>query len=342
MKKLIAKLLLFIVPVLIYVLVCVDIDGYNVFHPGNVRLTDVTPNQNYIKTRYILDNPDRFNAFVLGSSRAANLPAEGLPAVADDGTALSWYNMTYAMGCIEENYRTVESLINGGTEIKEIIVLLDEISMWKEPVRGYDNPIFTTYQDYEASPLRFYYSYIELKPIWRIAPRIFMDHFSKETDPNEELFYSYGVDIRNTDMETGKDSVSMPDAEPSYEYTDKAGAINALSSLKNLCDDKGIKMVVLTSPLVESTYREAVANGYLKFLRDAADVTDYYLFSGLNTYTVQPKYFFDASHFRPCVGLEMEKAVFVGGDSSFAGELFGAHVTSENADEIISALEQDL
>ncbi|MCR5155487.1 MAG: hypothetical protein K6C96_02245, partial [Butyrivibrio sp.] len=79
MKKLLAKLSLFIIPVLIYLGVSVYIDAYNVFHVDDIRLTYMTPDQNFIKTKYVLEHKDRFNAFLLGSSRVGNLPEEGLP-----------------------------------------------------------------------------------------------------------------------------------------------------------------------------------------------------------------------------------------------------------------------
>ena len=95
MKKLLGKLFLFIIPVCLYVLISIFVDAYNVFHVDNIRITDVTPNQNFIKTKYVIENNDKFNAFILGSSRAANLPREGLPGATDNGVELSWYNMTY-------------------------------------------------------------------------------------------------------------------------------------------------------------------------------------------------------------------------------------------------------
>ena len=96
----------------------------------------------------------------------------------------------------------------------------------------------------------------------------------------------------------------------------------------------------------------AISNGYLDFLYDVAQVTDYYLFSGINTYTVGPEYYFDASHFRPVVGLEMEKVMFGDEDvRNMAVEKakndmslveFGHLVTKENSVDVIENLEQEI
>ncbi len=345
MKKLLLKLALFIIPILIYVGAGIYIDPYNVFHVDDIRLTRVVPNENFIKTKYILENKDKFNAFVFGSSRAANLPEVGLPTATDTGTPLNWYNMTYSMGGIEENYMTVKTLTDSGVHIDEIVILIDEISMWKGASDRLDNLIFTTYQAYEDNPAAFYYSYIKQKPLLDLIPEIHSIHVSERTGDVEyalrkDLFYSYGVEPRNTDMGFSQD-VEMPAPEPSLVYDEGCMSVHYLQELKNLCDINNIKLVVIASPVLESTYREGVEHGYLEFLKDVSQVTDFYCFSGLNEYTTHPGYYFDASHFKPYVGYEMEKAVF-GDDVEEKGTTFGISITAENADIVITELKDEL
>lgn len=340
MRKLIGKLCLLIIPVLLYVGISVFVDAYNVFHVENMRFTDVTPNQNYIKTRYVLENKEKFNAFLLGSSRVANLPKEGLPMATEDGRELRWYNMTYAMGGPEENYMTVKTLVDGGVEIDELIIMIDEISMWKKASFDRDELIFTMYQTYEASPVKFYYSYIKQKPVYRILPQIVNNYLGASKDKVEkqrELFYGYGVDIKNTDLGIGEDGVSLG-AERSLMYDEKSTAVESLSKLVDLCDSEGIKLVVVTTPIYEETYREGVNNGYLEFLQDVAQVTEFYNFSGLNEFTTSSAYYYDASHFRPFVGTEMEKRMFGGTTSG----TFGMRVDKDNVEEFIALLKAEL
>ncbi len=345
MKKVFLKLSLFIIPVMIYVGTALYIDAYNVFHVNDIRFTHVTPNQNFIKTKYILEHKDKFNAFVFGSSRAGNLPSMGLPECADDGTELRWYNMTYAMGGIEENYLTLKTFTDSGVDVDEVIVFIDEIAMWKSADDSLDNLIFTTYQTYEKSPLKFYYAYIKQAPLFKLIPELYAIHVSETMGDEEyirrkELFYSDGVDTNNTDLTVGEDK-PMPSAEHSLEYTEDTDTVQYLEKLKDLCDEKGIKLIVIASPILESTYREGVEHGYLDFLHDAAQVTDFYCFSGLNEYTTQAKYYFDASHFRPYVGYEMEKVLFDLEDNHNDAD-FGRLVTKDNVDQIIEEMKKQL
>ena len=353
MKKLICKLMLFIIPVLIYLGVSVFIDPYNVFHTDNIRMTYMTPNQNFIKTRYILDNKDKFNALLFGSSRVANLPVDGLPSVSEDGKELSWYNMTYAMGGIEENYLTLKTLIDGGVDVDEVIIMIDEISMWKNASYEYDELIFITYQAFEKSPFKFYYAYLKQKPLLKILPLIYDNYRGKEECLlGKKLFYEYGVDEKNTDFGVEEGIPTVYESERSLEYNEMSNAVSYLEKIVTLCDEEGIRLYVVTTPIYEATYREGIDNGYLEFLEDAAQVTDFYLFSGLNTYTISGNYYFDGSHFRPYVGLQMEKVVF-GTDEERKKAVveaaninskvsFGQIVSKDNIDDIIDKLREEV
>ena len=356
MKKIALKLSLFVIPIIIYIFVGIFVDAYNVFHVDDIRFTYATPNQNFIKTKYVLENKDTFNAFVLGSSRAGNFPEDYLPDKTESGKSLNWYNMTYAMGCVEENYMTVSTFIDNGIKVDALVLFLDEISMYRNKTEGLDNLIFTTYQTYEESPLKFYYSYIKQKPVLKLVPAVFENLSNKiHQEVNylgqRNLFYSYGVDERNVDMSIGSGS-EMFESEAVFEYTDSSRTIDALRNLKALCQSENIELYIVATPLLKTTYVNAVSKGYLEFLSDASKVVDFYCFSGLNCYTMNPDYYFDASHFRPYVGKEMEKVLFRTGkerdDALTAAEneysliKFGVKVTAENADEVIECLRNEM
>ncbi|MBR1657911.1 MAG: hypothetical protein IJ697_05540 [Synergistaceae bacterium] len=70
MKKFLAKISIFLTYVLLLQFVFpYMIDPFNVFHVENMRFTGVAANDHYIKTQHILNHPDRYNSFMLGSSR---------------------------------------------------------------------------------------------------------------------------------------------------------------------------------------------------------------------------------------------------------------------------------
>ncbi|MDE5775819.1 MAG: hypothetical protein K2H67_02950, partial [Treponemataceae bacterium] len=78
MKKFLLKLAIIAFPFLTLALTLsllnMHYDTFNVFHWKNIRFTSAEPNKNFVKTQYIIHNPKKFNAFIFGSSRVANIP----------------------------------------------------------------------------------------------------------------------------------------------------------------------------------------------------------------------------------------------------------------------------
>ncbi|MBP3735598.1 MAG: hypothetical protein J6I56_01115 [Lachnospiraceae bacterium] len=309
LRKLVLKLCLCLVPLLLYAGVSYSIDTFNVFHYDHIRFTKAEPNKNYIKTRYVTEHPERFNAFVFGSSRVANLPREGLPDAAGDGTALSWYNMTYPMGCPIEHLQTLRTFLAAGVGVRMIVMGIDEISMY-QTLDGAKDPIRRSYQEYEKNPLRFFYSYLVMKPEWELLPAVMFEQNTVDAIRNRKLFYDYGVDVRNTDLTVPEEPVPMASSLGCGEYNPETQAIESIAEIVRLCEENDIELTIFSSPVLQSTYEEAVEKGYLEFLGDVAGITEFHNFSGLNEYTTDYRYYFDASHYRPYVGLQMEKVMF--------------------------------
>ena len=68
---------------LICVFPIIHYDTFNIFHWNNIRFTSAEPNKNFVKTKYIIRNPNKFNAYILGSSRIVNIPPALLPSQKD-------------------------------------------------------------------------------------------------------------------------------------------------------------------------------------------------------------------------------------------------------------------
>lgn len=340
MKKLIKKLLLLLIPVLIYIGLAYETDTFNVFHYRNLRVTEATSNDNFIKTKNILEHPDRFNAFILGSSRVANLPQETLPTTLN-GKELNWYNMTYAMGCPKENLETLKTFLNNGVQIDAIILGIDEISMYTTYDSNSSNMMLKQYQEYEKTPLKFYYSYIKLKPDFSIFYQAMaQDNIDRAT---AKLLYSYGVYPRNCDMSIQIENEEMVKSLGCGEYPGKENceALAAIEEIRNICSERGIELRIFTSPILQTTYEEAVSKGYIDFLADVSEVTEFYNFSGLGEYTTDMRYYFDASHYIPYVGAQIESVLFSDTKTEDVTE-FGAYITKDNIKKLTDHLRSQL
>lgn len=332
MKKLVKKLLLLLVPIAIYLGIVIETDTFNVFHYRNLRVTDASCNDNFVKTKNILETPDRFNAFILGDSRVANLPKEALPQ-SINGKCLSWYNMTCAMACPKENAETLKTFLNNGIQVDAVIIGIDEISMYTTYAHNTDEMMLKQYQEYEKNPIAFYYSYLKLKPEFGILRQaITQDEVDRAT---AALLYDYGVYPQNTVLSVPSEPREMAKSLGCQDYPGKENceALQAIDEIKTLCEQNGIELKIFTAPILQTTYEDAVSRGYLDFLEDLSEVTDFYNFSGLNEYTTDMRYYYDASHYIPYVGMQIEDILF-SNDKIKDVTAFGAYITPDSIREL--------
>ncbi len=125
MKKFIINILRFsIFPIIFFSAIV----AYNVvFDPfgvirGDMENQVIEPNQHYLKVKYILENPNKYNAFLFGSSKIGKINVANI-----DGDN-KWYNMTYSMGVPEEHLTDLKLFLEAGVRVNEVIIGLDEIS----------------------------------------------------------------------------------------------------------------------------------------------------------------------------------------------------------------------
>jgi hypothetical protein len=127
MKQFIIKLMPFLIFCsIMFIVFPVMVDPYNVFHYMNIRDNAVEPNRNYIKTRYIIENPDKFDAYLFGSSRAGFV---------DTGliNGFSCYNMFYSAGLVKEHYENLKAMADRNVIPKMVIISVDDISCYVDP-----------------------------------------------------------------------------------------------------------------------------------------------------------------------------------------------------------------
>ena len=350
-----ALCILFVAAFLLFVVFFTD--AFNIFHYSNLRITSAEPNKNYVKTKYIIDNPDRFNAFVFGSSKVHNIPKDSLPLYSSDGTELHWYNMTYSMGCPYEHLQNLKTFLENGVEVKCVLIGIDDESSNTDSYIHEGELLRKPYEISERSPLGFYWSYLwdgaDIKTIGSILPQVIDNYLHpdkyKQTKVN---FYSFG---------TNGNSMKVPDeSDPeAYEHTfgwyyTNPDVIEDIKDILQLCEENNIEVVFFSSPIYRSVYIDGVQNGrYLEFLKDVAEITGFYNFYGLNAYSTDCRYYENINHYRSYVGNQILKMIW--GDSQTretvkkeadAGmkveTLFGTYVDKENIDEVIKVLEDQI
>ena len=113
MAKLIRKLCLLALCVgaVLSVFVGINVlgDPYNVFHVDHIRDMGVEPNKNFIKMKYVLENKDKYDTFIFGSSRVGFLYFDTSPYE-------HYYNMSYSEGLPKEHLDNLKVLLAAGVQ----------------------------------------------------------------------------------------------------------------------------------------------------------------------------------------------------------------------------------
>ncbi len=333
MKKFVIRALIWGAACVAFTLLfCILVDPYNVFHPLDIRDNGVEPDKNYIKMVYILDNPQKFDSYMFGSSRVSSIHTEKLEGE-------KCYNMTYSSAAVWEHLDNVKTMIADGVNIKKIYVGLDSMSYTMD-VRGReDDPMRQSYEYALANPVKFWLDHLDTANTFK-SLNTSLKHQSKENF--QEIFYEYGwsmdYDLPGMDYNIGAWSQpSIGDSPDADEQFDKV--LECTKELKEICDENDIELVVFLHPMLFKAYVASKPQRYQEFMRELAQITDYYNFSGVNDVTVDYSNYTDPSHYTAQVG-DILIDFFNNGtvDERLYEQGFGWHVDADNVDELIDVL----
>jgi len=325
-KKFITKILFFgTFCVLFMTIISVTIDPYNVFHTDNLRDNGIEQNSNYIKMTYILKNPEKYDAFLFGSSRVGSIHTENI----DD---VNCYNMTYSEGLPLEHLNNLRTLVSNGIIPKRVYLGIDSLSYTLNPTDHYEEPLRLPYEYIKENPIDFLLMYMD--------PQMALDSLetTKNYTPVEgyaDHFYTGGwwcdYEMECLINETNSYAVIGDD----FFMND---VLDQIAEMKDICEKNNIEFIVFTNPMHHLT-QTASGITYLNFLEKLTAITDYYNFSGINDITVNNDYFVDTSHYNAETGdLMME---FLAGNipnSTLYEQGFGRYVTKDNIDDLLSLL----
>lgn len=332
MKKYLIKISVFAAIVLgIIISVSVAIDPYNVFHYEYPVDNGIEANKNFIKTKYILSNPDKFDSLIFGSSRAGFVDVTQL----NDG---KYYNLCSSEAVPAEHLQLLKVLKKEGFVPKNVLIFMDDISCFVDPVTHEQMLYRVPYPSGGlVSHLKFYAKYCDLITISESLD-VIRNHGNG--DPG------YTERYRETGSER-LDHVSV------FDGTDQQGfwsdyfelrleeCIAEIQELVDFCEANDIELRIVTNPLYYKTYAIGVENGYLDFLEALADVTEYYNFSGYSDVTTYDGNYYETSHFTAEVTRMMMDAVYHDwSDETLLSQGFGVKVTQENKEEVIGLLRE--
>ena len=280
------------------------IDCYGIFTSDYNKVGQET-NNNFIKTKYIIENPEKFDSFIFGSSRVEYIPVENLQCG-------KFYNMTYVQGIPSEWLDTIKTFKENNVNMKNIIIAIDDFSATIFPEEHKNSPNLLSYSDIKNNISNIIKYYLLKNPFDERSKTILksgrasnvnIEDTGRVVRIDDESFYS-------SDEHLNKEMFERPTILGNYENNRIDEVINEVQEIKKFCDGNNIELTVIFNPLHITTYENQNKEKLSEFKSRLAEITDYWDFNNINEVTTNNYYWYETSHYREIVGAMILKTIY--------------------------------
>lgn len=317
----------------------IAVDPFGVFGDKlmNWYAYDMTQNPRVAKIAYIDANHDKYDSYIIGSSKTSSYSVDKLNEYYGGA---SFYNMIMYGGDLYDAQKTAEYLINN-YEVKNIILNIGIEEMYKYNYED-DSTKGNLHAKLDGGSLPlFYLKYAFLNPQYSLqkleayAERDYLpaanDVFIPETGVyNKSVKDSEAISDLDSYMQNNPNFYVYREDGRTGEHIDDA--VNSVRAVKELCDNRGIDFKLIASPLYDTEIEDYDYDDLCAYWQKLAKVTDIYDFSGYSPISTDARFFYDDAHFRNCVG-DMVLAWIFADSSIYIPDGFGHSTQASNAHE---------
>jgi hypothetical protein len=312
------------------------VDAYGILRTDfSLQPHGQVPNMNYIKMKYLLEHKERFDSFIFGSSRVWSIDPLKIPGG-------KYYNMTYTLGLPQEHLANIRYLLKNGVTVKNVLIGIDEFSYQIDPGPRRSNLMTQPLPAISGKKLEDFYGeyFFKLQELLPQLKAYIRHNYTHKNDHLEQhmwydMFGTGRVFCRDCDEEIEKNRAAHARnfSKPAWLFDGEyvQGAIAALSDTVALCRAHNIHLVLFISPSEQVAYLTTNLERFARFKKELAGVTAYYDFSGLNSVTTDPYYFYEPLHYRPILGDMMLNVMYGAPDVTVPSD-FGTFVNADNVD----------
>ncbi len=277
-------------------------------------------------------NHRNYDSYIIGCSGSSSIPVEAFNEALD----ARFYNMIMYGADLLDVEQTAQYLADH-FEVKNLVLSL-YVDNGISYNAGEDNRNQRLHPDVSgSSALRFYADHLLLAPqhgLEKLRSRLQDTDLPQSFDVFDEDTGAY--DKRRRDAESIGDLASYLEAYPvfadyptaNYAMTEIDGCVKSITAIRELCEARGINLLVVMNPVYADHLAYYSQEDLAQFAAAIAEVTPYWDFS-LSSISYEPRYFYDATHFRNSVG-EMMAARIFGKETIWVPKDFGQYVTAEN------------
>jgi len=313
------------------------IDPFGVFGDPvlNWYSYNATSNPRVAKIAYINRNHERFDSFIVGPSGASGIPVDMLNQHFD----ASFFNMFVFGADMLDTELIAKYLIDNFTVENLVLNVYIDSGL----VFGMQHENINQNMHVHAaggSRLAFYSRYLLLHPQYSIDKirafhsRGFLpgpyDWFDMETGAyNKRGRAAEPIGCMEAYLEAYPIFADYPAGTRTMAQIDNT--IQSITAIRDAAEAAGVNLLVMFSPVYHEHFTRFSEGDVAEFFTRLADVVPFWDFS-MSTISFDPRFFYDATHFRHTVGVMALGRIF-GYEDMFIPDDFGTFVTSENAAE---------
>lgn len=312
------------------------IDPYGVF--GRNPNSCSEPNERFVKMRYLSSSPDRYDGFLMGSSRIGSTEPSLLQKYFPKN---KFYNLTISAGTLGEFEEMMHSMLKMGIKPRVIYLQIDL----------YDNLL--TYkndrsklllrmkpEDSMKEKIAFYKDYFLLLPNHSNTTQQIKLDLGRQKRTSRYDFYNTGCWYADAKEHAIRDNPSfyIKNEKTFHEIVKKTIPFNgtvmsqnleALKRIKKLSTDNNIQLILFVTPHNHKMLDVIGLDNYQIFMKHLVNITDFWDFSGYNSVTLNNVNYYEYSHYRPHVAKWIASRIFNDISTDIPDD-FGIYVSKEN------------
>lgn len=267
---------------------------------------NIEPNKSFLKTKYLLENKDKYDTLLMGSSRIGNLDSK---LISDKA-----YNMTYSFGHISSHLNNLKILLNNDVKIKRIILGIDDFYLFKNPKDFETDYLRKLYKDDLIGKIDFYKFYLFKKPKDRDIDIFFnkyqlikSNHIIRPDDMRGRINREHNI---LNDLNSHKKKLENPILLGYNENFRTEQVLKEIKEFKELCELHNVELITIMFPQFYNVYLSYNQDEIEKFKEELVKITEFHDFYLFMDYSFDEKLWFDTSHFVPTIGNNILYNVF--------------------------------
>lgn len=319
------------------------IDPYYVFHKED-KFYKGHNNIGFIKVEYLKENKDKYNSYMMGSSRIGTTNPKVIEKYIKDS---SFYNFYLAGANLDDIRIHLEYMIREKFNIKNLYLQIG--------IHNIDNYKFNQFSKSQSHPniinkqLNSFY----LDRLFSLNYKVYITKYKTflgKWISHHQVNIQNGVfNYINRDRMIKEDHDKYIKKEKSFFIINKRekvykGRIDVEKNMRiinNICNENNINLIVFITPHSRIMLDNYDIKSYLEFLKTISKFNNFYNFSGYNSVTKNDYNYYEKSHYLSNVGTLIAARIF-NDKSIIVPTDFGIYVTKNNIDEHLKNMNEQI